>query len=150
MNTRTRLGAGVLIAAAGALFVPAMAMGSAAVTIKINTMTHTVTTTRFAIQFGNKTTDAPNDPERIDSLTWTNSHGLVSANLAARGGSYCSDSQEYWGQSYGSTAGQQPYLVIGGSAGTWISPAAGQVLIKTNTPATCGTHIPVTTTYTFF
>ena len=75
---------------------------------------------------------------------------MVSANLAARGGSYCSDSQEYWGQSYGSTSGQQPYLVIGGSAGTWTSPAAGQVLIKTNTPATCGTHIPVTTTYTFF
>src|SRR6185437_13040891 len=134
MNIRTCLGAGMLIAAAGVLLVPAMAMGSAAVTITINTTTHTVTTTKFALQFGNKTTDAPNDPERIDSLTWKNSHGMVSANLAARGGSYCGDSQEYWGQSYGSTAGQQPYLVIGGSAGTFTSPGAGQVLIKTNTP----------------
>jgi len=144
------MGAGVLIAAAGALLAPAMATGSTAVGTTINTTTHTVTTTKFAIQFGNKTTDAPNDPERIDSLTWKNSHGVVSANLAARGGSYCGDSQEYWGQSYGSTAGQQPYLVIGGSAGTFTSPGAGQVLIKTNTPATCGTHIPITTTYTFF
>jgi len=72
------------------------------------------------------------------------------ASKPGASGSFCSDSQEYWGQSYGSTEGQQPFLVIGGSAGTWTSPAAGQVLIKTNTPATCGTHIPVTTTYTFF
>jgi hypothetical protein len=140
----------VLIAAAGVLLAPAMATGSTAAGITINTTTHTVTTTKFAIQFGNKTTNPPNDPERIDSLTWKNSHGVVSSNLATRGGSYCSDSQEYWGQSYGSTEGQQPFLVIGGSAGTFTSPGAGQVLIKTNTPATCGTHIPVTTTYTFF
>jgi hypothetical protein len=153
MNTQTRLGAGVLIAAAGVLLVPAVAMGSAAVTIMINTTTHTVTTTKFAIQFGNKTTDTPNDPERIDSLTWKNSHGMVSANLAARGGSLCNgDSQEFWGQSYGSTLGQTPFLVVAASAGSWTSPAAGQVLIKSNTPTTCGadSHIPVTTSYTFF
>lgn len=154
MNTRTRLGgAAVLIAAAGVLLLPAMATGSAAVIITINTTTHTVTTTKFAIQFGNKTTDTPNDPERIDSLTWKNSHGMVSANLAARGGSLCNgDSQEFWGQSYGSTVGQTPFLVVAASAGSWTSPAAGQVLIKSNTPTTCGadSHIPVTTAYTFF
>src|SRR5215472_18083784 len=72
------------------------------------------------------------------------------ASKPGASGSFCSDSQEYWGQSYGSTEGQQPFLVVGGSAGTWTSPAAGQVVIKTNTPATCGTHIPITTTYTFF
>ena len=89
------MGAAVLIAAAGALLAPAMAAGStSAVAVTINTTTHKVTTTRFAIQFGNKTTNPPNDPERIDTLTWKNSHGVVSGNLAARGGSYCNDSQE--------------------------------------------------------
>ena len=48
------------------------------------------------------------------------------------------------------TVGPAPFLVVGGSAGTFTSPAAGQVTIKTNAPTTCGTHIPVTTTYTFF
>ena len=144
------MGACVLIAAAGALLASATATGSAAVAITINTTTHTVTTTKFAIQFGNKTTNPPNDPERIDSLTWKNSHGVVSGNLATRGGSSCGDSSEYWGESYASTEGQAPGLVVGGSAGTFTSPAAGQVTIKTNTSTTCGTHIPVTTTYAFF
>ena len=148
---RTRLSAGVLIAA-GALLTPVIAPGTTTATVKINTKTHTVSTGKFHIQFGNSTTDAPNDPERVDSLTWKNSHGTVSGNLATRGGSLCGgDSQEFWGQSYGSTEGQTPFLVVAGSAGTWTSPAAGQVLIKTNTPTTCGdSHIPITTNYTFF
>jgi hypothetical protein len=150
MAIRTRLGAGVFIAAAGALLVPMAATGSTVVSVKINTTTHTVITTKFAIQFGNKTTNPPNDPERIDSLTWKNSQGVVSGNLATRGGSSCGDSREYSGQSYGSTEGQTPFLVVGGSTGTFTSPAAGQVTIKTNTTTTCGSHIPVTTTYTFF
>src|SRR5690349_24834408 len=147
MTARTRLSAGVLIAAAGSLLTPVIAPGTTAAPVKINTKTHTVSTGKFHIQFGNSTTDAPNDPERIDSLTWKDSHGTVSGNLATRGGSICGDSQEFWGQSYGSTEGQTPFLVVAGSAGTWTSPAAGQVLIKTNTPTTCGadSHIPITT-----
>src|SRR5215471_19602846 len=66
-TTRTRLSAGVLIAATGALLTPAMTAGSTATSIKINKTTHTVTTGKFAIQFGNSTTNPPNDPERIDS-----------------------------------------------------------------------------------
>jgi hypothetical protein len=152
MTTRKRWGAGVLIAATALIFTPAIAAaGPTAATIKINTTTHTVTTSKFHIQFGNSGTNAPNDPERVDSLTWKNSSGMQSGNLAVRGGTYCTtDARESWGQSYGSVEGQQPYLVVGGSTGTWTSPAAGQVLIKTNTPTTCATHIPITTTYTFF
>jgi len=149
-TARVRLSAGVLVAATGSILAPATVMGSAATAIKINTRTHTVSTSKFHIQFGNSTTDKPNDPERIDSLTWKNSKGTTSANLAALGGSYCGDAQEFWGESYGSTEGQQPYLVVGGSAGTWTSPVAGQVVIKTNAPKTCATHIPITTTYTFY
>ena len=111
-TARTRLSAGVLIAA-GSLLTPVIAPGTTAA-VKINTKTHTVSTGKFHVQFGNSTTDAPNDPERIDSLTWKNSHGTVSGNLAARGGSICGDSQEFWGQSYGSTEGQTPFLVVAG------------------------------------
>ena len=142
----------MLIVATGLVLTPVTATGPAAPSIKINTKTHTVTTGKFHLQFGNSTTDLPNDPERIDTLTWKNSSGVVSGNLAARGGSQCaSDSLEYWGESYGSTEGQTPFLVVAGNTGPWTSPVAGQVLIKTNSSAACGdTHIPVTTTYTFF
>jgi hypothetical protein len=149
LTTLVRLSAGVLIAGTGFVHSP-LATGAAPAPVKINTKTHTVSTSKFHVQFGNTTTNKPNDPERIDSLTWKNPKGAVSANLAAQGGGYCSDVREWWGQSYGSTEGQQPYLIVGGSAGTWKSPAAGQVVIKTNAPPTCATHIPVTTTYTFF
>jgi hypothetical protein len=40
-TTRTRVGAGLLIAATGALLTPAIASGSTALSIKINTTTHT-------------------------------------------------------------------------------------------------------------
>jgi hypothetical protein len=152
MTTRARWSAGLLIAATGAVLTPAIATGSTVTSIKINTTTHTVTTGRFHLQFGNATTNVPNDPERLDSLTWKNSAGTVSGNLAVRGGSLCGgDAQEFWGESYGSTEGQTPFLVVAGTAGAWTSPAAGQVRIKTNTPTSCGdTHIPITTTYTFF
>src|SRR5262249_3369788 len=123
-----RLGAGVLIAATGSVHSPAQASGGAAGPagpVRINAKNHSVTTTKFHIQFGNSTTNKPSDPERIDLLTWKNHKGTVSANLAARGGSYCNgDAQEWWGQSYGATEGQLPYLIVGGSAGTWKSPAA--------------------------
>jgi hypothetical protein len=151
MTTRTRLGAGAAIAATAAILTPAIATGSTVTSVKINTTTHTVTTGKFKLQFGNATTDVPNDPERLDSLTWKNSSGVVSANLAARGGTVCGDSLEYWGESYGSTEGQQPFLVVGGSAGTWTSPAAAQVKIKSSAQTSCGeNHIPITTIYTFF
>jgi hypothetical protein len=142
----------VLIAATGLILTPVTATGPAALSVKINTRTHTVTTGKFTIQFGNSTTNVPNDPERIDSLTWKNSSGVVSGNLAVRGGNLCNgDAQEYWGQSYGSSEGQTPFLVVAGSAGTWKSPAAGEVVIKTRTGTACGaTNIPVTTTYAFF
>jgi len=151
MTIHGRVGAAAVAAVAVALLGPALATGSTTTAVTINTTTHTVTTSKFAIQFGNSTTHKPNNPERIDSLTWKNSKGVRSANLVASGGTYCNgDVLEFWGQSYGSVVGQQPFLVVGGSAGSWTSPAANQVLIKTNTSTTCGTHIPVTTTYTFF
>src|SRR5690348_7914059 len=102
MTIRSRLGAAAIFAAAGAVLVPVVATGSTVTAVKINVKTHTVTTGKFAIQFGNATTNLPNDPERIDSLTWKNSSGVQSANLAANGGTYCNDVREYWGQSYGS------------------------------------------------
>ena len=70
MTIRTRLSAGVLIAATGSILTPVVAPGPTAVTVKINTKTHTVSTSKFHIQFGNSATNPPNDPERIDSLTW--------------------------------------------------------------------------------
>jgi len=152
MGIRLGFGTAVLVAAAGAVLAPVAATGSTAINVKINVKTHTVTTSKFAIQFGNSTTNPPDDPERIASLTWKDSSGTVSGNLAADGGTVCNgDALEYWGQSYGSVEGQQPFLVVGGSAGKWTSPTASHVVIKTNTPTSCGeTHIPVTTTYTFF
>jgi hypothetical protein len=105
------------------------------------------------IQFGNATTNTPDDPERIDSVKWTGSSGVPTANLAASGGRACGDGLEWWGESYGATTGEPPYLVVGGSTGTWGSPAPDEVQItsESSSDAACGeTHIPVTTSYTFY
>jgi hypothetical protein len=119
----------------------------------IDTTNHAVTTSTIQVQFGNSTTNTPNDPERIDSLKWVDSSGKQTQNLAASGGSSCSDRREWWGEAYGATEGQGPFLVVGGSTGTWSSPAPNQVRIQSESSsnASCFTsQIPVTTTYTFF
>ena len=64
--------------------------------------------------FGNATTNTPDDPERIDSVKWIGSSGVQMANLAASGGRSCGDGREWWGESYGATEGEPPYLVAGG------------------------------------
>ena len=48
-------------------------VGTAMAAVTIDTISHTVTTSKLAIQFGNATTNTPDDPERIDSLKGTGS-----------------------------------------------------------------------------
>ncbi len=129
-----------LIAALAAL---ALTAAPARADVVIDPAHRTVTTSRLALRFDGA------DPERIDSVVWTDSAGHATANLAASGGGSCGDAQEFWGQSYGATQGLGPYPVVGGSAGTWSSPAPGQVRIVSQPAAGCGDQIAVTTTYTF-
>lgn len=118
--------------------------GAALASASIDTVNRTVTTSKLALQFG------ATDPERIDSLKWTDSSGTQTGNLATEGGSHCSDSQEYWGESYAFPESAAPDIVVGGAAGTWGSPQANQVQIQDQSTPGCGDVIPVTTTYTFF
>ena len=115
---------GLLLAGSVLLLLAIPGVGTATAAVTIDSTNHTVTTSRLAIQFGNATTNTPDDPERIDSVKWTGSSGVQTANLAASGGSACGDGREWWGESYGATEGEPPYLVAGGSTGTWASPGA--------------------------
>jgi hypothetical protein len=146
---------GLLLAASVLLLLAIPGVGTATAAVTIDTTNHTVTTSKLAIQFGNATTNIPDNPERIDSLKWTGSSGVQTANLAASGGSSCGDGREWWGESYGTVIGQPPFLVAGGSTGTWSSPTANEVQIQSQSSSdpTCFTtrpQIPITTTYTFY
>lgn len=140
---------GLLLAGSVLLLLAIPGVGTAMAAVTIN---HTVTTSKLAVQFGNATTNTPDDPERIDSLKWTGSSGVQTANLAASGGGSCGDGREWWGESFGAVVGQPPFLVAGGSTGTWSSPTANEVEIQSQSSSdpTCFTtrpQIPISTTY---
>ena len=153
MNSITRGLVTVGSVLAALIITAGTAAGATAVTI--DTSNHTVTTSKFVVQFGNATTNPPDDPERIDSIKWTDSSGTRTANLAAEGGGSCGDVREWWGESYGTVIGQPPFLVAGGSTGTWSSPSPNEVQIQSGSSPdpTCSTtrpQIPITTAYTFY
>ena len=104
---------------------------------------NTVAAARIAMDFG--PADATQSPERVDSLVWTDSSNVLSANLATQGGGTCGDAQEFFGQSYGSAGG----FVVAGSIGTWAAASSDTVQIDT-TNASCGAQTPIRTTFRFF
>jgi hypothetical protein len=110
----------------------------------------TVSTPRLQLDFG----DAGADVERLDSLRWITSLGVLTPNLAVSDGAGGCDSpaaSRFWGEA-GSVAGA-PQPVGSGSTGTWAAPSGRTVQIDSSRPLLCtsdGTVTPVRTRYTFF
>ena len=75
----------LLLAGSVLLLLAIPGVGTAAAAVTIDTTNHTVTTSRFAIQFGNATTNIPNDPERIDSRKWTGTSGVQTPRFTLLG-----------------------------------------------------------------
>jgi hypothetical protein len=126
--------------ALGALLAP---LGSASA-VTITPGANTVVAARVSMTFG---PSSPGDPERVDSLRWIDSNGVQSGNLAAQASGGCNgDAVEFFGQSYGGAGA----FVVAGSAGSWTSPDANTVQIDSAAATSCGSNIPVRTTYTFY
>jgi hypothetical protein len=135
-----------LLATSLALFGP----GWAAATITLSPGDNTVSTSRLELDFGAPTV------ERVDSVQWVNSDGMLGANLVAAGGAppACTtdDVLEAWGQAYGSTHPHRPVLVAAGATGTWTVKGQRTVEIESSVPFDCFSDgpTPVRTRYTFF
>jgi hypothetical protein len=136
---------GLVLATCGA----ALMCGSAAAQISFTEGADTVTTPKFALNFG----DGSGNVERMEGLEWRNSEGTLSGNLAASGGGSCGDPSEFWGESYGNADGFGPGPVVGGSRGTWVPRGHRTVEISASAPTNCSGDeppVPVRTRYTFF
>jgi hypothetical protein len=109
----------------------------------------TVSTSRLELDFG----DAGGNVERLDSIRWRDSGGVVSGNLALNSGvpGCGGEPGDQWGRA-GSVAGM-PQPVGDGTTGTWIPRGARTVEIASSRPTGCTgdtTVTPVRTRYTFF
>jgi|GEM_PF-2172774 len=133
-------------AAAGAAAVAALlAVPAAHAAVTIAAGPNTVTTPRFAADFGDV------DVEQLHALTWA---GMPSLALVAEGGTTaCGDAAETWGQSYADPA---PFATMAGagSRGLWQDAGGDAVRIDSQiTAAGCDGYegnLPVRTTYRFF
>ena len=95
----------------------------------------------------------PRNPEWVKGLTWVDSNGATTPNLASYGSATsCSGPNEQFGQLYGAPEGNPPYLVGGNTLAT--RAVCGTDLTITASPQTCDTppvaQVPVTTTYHFY
>ena len=92
------------------------------------------------------------DAERVTNLQWLNSASVLSPNVIGQGGpAWCTDPQEFFGQSYGAPEGTQPLPVVGGNLASLVQCG----LDATITSAAVGCNpvapqMPVTTHYHFY
>jgi hypothetical protein len=66
--------------------------------------------------------------DRVDAITWVDSSGTPTGNLASNGGPlHCNDPQEFFGQSYGDSGNATPYFVVAGTESKWTKGAKAQL-----------------------
>jgi hypothetical protein len=85
--------------------------------------------------------------DRVDSITWINSNGASTGNLAMQGGPVnCGDAQEFFGESYGDTDGGPLNMVVDGATAKWKSGNDTTGTSKTTGKDACFTLSGKTTT----
>jgi hypothetical protein len=83
---------------------------------------------------GSKTMD------RMDSITWINSDGVLSGNYVANGGPPdCGDPQEFFGESYSDSDSFILFMVVAGASAKWDQTNALTGTSKTTGKDTCFT-----------
>src|SRR5262245_31465358 len=146
LSPLSRPAAALGLAACLALVAPSRAVAAIVLTPGANT----ASTSRVEVDFG-----SPN-VERVDSVRWRNSDGILGPNLVAAGGAppACTANEplEAWGQAYGTTPPYLPAPVAAGSSGTWEPKGTRTVEILSAVPFDCFHDGPtaVRTRYTFF
>ena len=94
---------------------------------------------------------APTDPERVVNLQWTDSAGVVSANLAAAGGGQtCQDPSEFFGQSYGAPESTSPGIVVAGHQASVTTCSEATTITSALKDCSGASQVPVTTTYLLY
>ena len=100
---------------------------------------HEISNGRITVDFdvsGTGTSD------RVDSISWINSDGNSTGNLAMQGGPVnCGDPQEFFGQSYGDSDGGTMLMVVDGATAKWKSKNDTSGSSKTSGKDTCYTLI---------
>lgn len=129
-----------LLAVLATLMLPATA-GAVTVSPTLDGLGATIASARFELQLDTAGYDN-HDPERVDSLTWIDSDGNPTGNLAAQSGSSLfgcpsgpQEPGEFFGQSFGA-GGTGPGIVVAGSVGS-ISQASPTVQVDSALPASC-------------
>ena len=101
--------------------------------------------TRIQIGFDSK------NAEWVKTLTWRDSSGTTTPNLATSGGGTgCSTANELFGQVYGAPEGNQPFPIGGNTVST--GTRCGSDMTNTTPAMTCDAtpQMPVTTEYHFY
>jgi hypothetical protein len=96
------------------------------------------------------TFDASN-AERVTSLTWVDSDGATTANLAVSGGSStCGDPSEFFGSSYGAPEGTTPLVIYAGTRATAVTCGLDVRISSQPTNCNAAAQIPASTDYHFY
>ncbi len=85
------------------------------------------------------------DHDRVDSISWIDSSGASTGNLAANGGDRCGDVAEFFGDSYGTNEPSALIAVFAGSVSKAVVSKAGLYMATTTNGQTCFTDNIVAT-----
>ena len=90
-------------------------------------------------KFGSETLTT-NDKDRVNSISWINSAGVNTGNLAANfSGVSCGDLSFSWGDSYAATYGVDLYTIFGGVVSQWKHEEPGlSGIARTTGEPSCG------------
>jgi len=96
-------------------------------------------------------TFADANPERVASLQWSDSAAATTPSVTGQGGpAHCTDSQEWFGQSYGAPEGTLSYPVVGGNLATLTRCGTDATITSAAQDCTQVAQLPVTTQYHFY
>lgn len=111
---------------------------------------HVLQNARLAVTFDDPAVFSFSDADRVDAITWIDSHGASRTNYVAAGGpSHCGDPQEFFGQSYGEPEGNSPSMVFGGVQDKWTGTGALKGVAATSVAGFCDTAPSATTKTTY-
>jgi hypothetical protein len=97
-----------------------------------NELTNGRITVDFATGGGTQTMD------RVDAISWIDSDGVSTGNLAVAGGGVnCGDPQEFFGQAYSDLDGGTPLFIVQGSQAKWKPKGDAQGTSKANGKDDC-------------
>lgn len=111
----------------------------------------TLRSAALTLTFADPARGPAGNADRLDHLSWVDSSGARSGDLAAHGGTACGDTLESWGQAYAYPEGTQPIPVAAGTLASWTAYASGNGGTALTRGGSCfGTQPVATTSYSVY